>query len=440
MIALLLGGLAAWMVGNRVEIGRPLQIVIALAAAGAGFSYYWVRFIRSAPRLVTVNPAGVELHWRGGVERRDWEDITRAVHEEEKGLQWRFTYAGGELVVRDRGINPAGWERLSRAVRAHLDAAEIPWEATGAVAQGFTEDEPEDIHVSAIAPREEEPVVERIAAEEVAREALLSGNTGVFHLQMGRLDDIAPDDSGVYRLMSEYVLAIDRGDFLWLFFQLWDVDKDSRQGFDGALARSIAEGLESRGEPLLAATAYSWAHEAESDERMERLMAEHGLGPVAGFDRRVATRARVYFERLLRESADRGESRGPEQAELVQRLAQVEYQDGDRERAMAHAQEALSLGRETLELLLLIADIHKDRGELDRALAMLDEATDDYPDRGLALERKGLWLAELRGDRAGAIECLEAAITREHDLEHARRALRELVRASARTGAHTTVG
>ncbi len=442
MIALLLGGLAAWMLGNRVEIGRALQIIITLAAAAGGFSYYWIRFIRSAPRLVTLTGAGIELRWRNGaVERCEWKDVRHGLHEEDKGLHWRLSLDDGALMIHDRGISPRGWEQLSRGIRANLERVGAPWEATGAVAQAFTEDDPEELHTSlAGEPVSEESVIERMAAEEVAREALLTGNTNVFHSQMDRLEDIAPEDSGVHRRMSEYVLAIDRGDFLWMFFELWDVDPASRHVFDGALARSLGEGLEERGEPLLAATAYAWADEPESDARVERLVAEHGLGTVKSFERKVVRRARVYFEKCLHDADARGESESLEQAALLHRLAEVEHRDGAPERAMQHAQRAQELGADALELRVLVATLHKERGEHDRAFAVLDDATDAYPDRGLALARKGLWLLELRGDTPGAIDCLQGALTREPALEEARRRLRVLVRKSARTGAHSVVG
>ncbi len=441
IIALLVGGLAAWMLGNRVEVGRALQVIITLAAAAGGFSYYWVRFIRSAPRLVTISGDGIELRWRNGtVQRCAWDDVRHGLHEEDKGLRWRLSLDDGALVVQDRGISPHGWEQLSRAIRAHLEGVGAPWEATGPIAQAFTEDEPEEIITSlAGEPVTEESVIERLAAEEVAREALLTGNTGVFHSQMDRLEDITPEDSGVHRRMSEYVLAIDRGDFLWMFFELWDVEPESRRVFDGALARSLGEGLEEREEPLLAATAYAWADEPESDARVERLVAAHGLGTVKSFERKVVRRARVYFEKCLRDADARGEAEGLKQAALLHRLAEVEHRDGAQDRAMQHAQRAQELGADALELRVLIATLLKERGEHDEAFSVLDDAIDAYPDSGLALARKGVWLLELRADTSGAIDCLQAALTREPELEEARRRLRVLVRKSARTGANPVI-
>ncbi|MEZ4427886.1 MAG: tetratricopeptide repeat protein [Nannocystaceae bacterium] len=427
-IAALVGGIAAWMLGNRVHVELWAQAGIVAGAGAAGLGLATLRFRRRAPVMIELRADGLLVEWRGGRRREHrWAEVERAVLEEEPALAWRLTVADAPpLVLADDGLDPRAWGLLSRRLKAQLEGAGVPCEAIGEVARAFAAadaGDDDDVPRARIGEShdvdEADEVLEQLTAEEQARGALLAGETGQFYAHMLKLDALEPERSGAHMKVSLYAQALERGELRWLLFELWDVDHDARYELGGALASALGRGLEQRGVPLLAALAYSWSIDAEARAREEALLEALGVAGEA-LERAVLPHARSYYaERSARE---------PERADLLYRLARVEALLGEPEPALAHAREAEAQGLDDLELGVLIAGLLHALGRRDEALARLDAAIDAFPSRGEALALKGAWLADERDDLTGAIDCLQRAVARDPALVDARERLRGLIR------------
>ena len=99
-IAALVGGIAAWMLGNRVHVELWAQAGIVAGAGAAGLGLATLRFRRRAPVMIELRADGLLVEWRGGRRREHrWAEVERAVLEEEPALAWRLTVADAPPLV-----------------------------------------------------------------------------------------------------------------------------------------------------------------------------------------------------------------------------------------------------------------------------------------------------------------------------------------------------
>jgi len=145
------------------------------------------------------------------------------------------------------------------------------------------------------------------------------------------------------------------------------------------------------------------------EEAAARAAAEGGAGPQGQVDP-LQIASRLVSEGDLAGSVEHFEAAVaavPENAERRDLLAKVLFNLGRLDQALAAANGLREVAPDHENLHLLFADIYAGQGNLAAAGAELDQQAELTPQNPAVLRRKA-WLAEKKGDPAGAIAATEA--------------------------------
>lgn len=138
--------LAVVVPGVLILVNGTPAIRFALIFGGlaglAVLGFYFIRFSLRSPSEITIEDAGLTIR-KGIATATVWSSVKKAFHENKAGLRWRFLLnEGGEVIVRDDGLNVADWSKLSERLYEILAHAAIQVETSSFASPFQPEQEP----------------------------------------------------------------------------------------------------------------------------------------------------------------------------------------------------------------------------------------------------------------------------------------------------------